>query len=82
MICGHCSKEQPFSVDKPCSGCSMALTKSRTAHWEGGKGCRDRVKMSRNDPQKFSGQSKTTSKKAQEKAKPKEKKNKLRHSSN
>ncbi|KAK3096608.1 hypothetical protein FSP39_001645 [Pinctada imbricata] len=82
MICGHCSKEQPFSVDKPCSGCSMALTKSRTAHWEGGKGCRDRVKMSRNDPQKFSGQSKTTSKKAQEKAKPKEKKTKLRHSSN
>lgn len=37
---------QPYS-QQPCSGCKAAVTKSRSAHWEGGKGCRDKVTMSR-----------------------------------
>ncbi|XP_064474399.1 uncharacterized protein LOC135388648 [Ornithodoros turicata] len=65
MICGHCAKEQPFSTDKPCIGCSGYMTKKVTAHWEGGRGCRDRIKMSRDDNKKYSGVGKTISKKAQ-----------------
>lgn len=37
---------QPYS-QQPCSGCKASVTKSRSAHWEGGKGCRDKVSMSR-----------------------------------
>lgn len=37
---------QPYS-QQPCSGCKAAVTKSRSAHWEGGKGCRDKLTMSR-----------------------------------
>ena len=37
---------QPYS-QQPCSGCKAAMTKARSAHWEGGKGCRDKVAMSR-----------------------------------
>ena len=37
---------QPYS-QQPCSGCKAAVTKSRSAHWEGGKGCRDKISMSR-----------------------------------
>lgn len=65
MLCGFCAKEQPYSADKPCVRCGSATTKGRTQHWEGGTGCRNKVKMSRNDKQKYSGVSKTVSKKAQ-----------------
>uniref|UniRef100_L7LYQ2 Nucleoporin NUP42 n=1 Tax=Rhipicephalus pulchellus TaxID=72859 RepID=L7LYQ2_RHIPC len=67
MICGHCCKEQPFAAEKPCTGCANFMTKKPTAHWEGGRGCRDRIRMSRDDNKKFSGTGKTISKKAQEK---------------
>lgn len=67
MICGHCCKEQPFAAEKPCTGCANFMTKKPTAHWEGGRGCRDRIRMSRDDNKKFSGTGKTISRKAQEK---------------
>ncbi|XP_077514158.1 uncharacterized protein LOC144125010 [Amblyomma americanum] len=67
MICGHCCKEQPFAAEKPCIGCASFMTKKPTAHWEGGRGCRDRIRMSRDDNKKFSGASKTVSRKAQDK---------------
>lgn len=67
MICGHCCKEQPFAAEKPCTGCANFMTKKPTAHWEGGRGCRDKIHMSRDDNKKFSGTSKTISRKAQEK---------------
>ncbi|KAL1431090.1 hypothetical protein MTO96_014484 [Rhipicephalus appendiculatus] len=69
MICGHCCKEQPFAAEKPCTGCANFMTKKPTAHWEGGRGCRDRIRMSRDDNKKFSGTGKTISRKAQEKEK-------------
>ncbi|XP_068741541.1 uncharacterized protein [Montipora capricornis] len=67
MVCGFCSKEQPYS-QQACSGCKAAVTKSRSAHWEGGKGCRDKVVMSRNDDKKYGQTGKTTSRKAQKKS--------------
>ena len=65
MICGFCSKEQPFS-DKDCS-CGKSLTKKAVSHWEGGKGNRDTSTMNKRDKQKYSGMNKTVSKKAQKK---------------
>lgn len=67
MVCGFCSREQPYS-QQPCSGCKAAVTKSRSAHWEGGKGCRDKISMSRNDNQKYSQAGKTTSRKSQKRS--------------
>lgn len=67
MICGHCAKEQPFAAEKPCIGCGSFTTKKPTAHWEGGRGCRDSIKMSRDDNKKYSGIGKTISRKAQDK---------------
>lgn len=34
MVCGHCSKEQQFSADKPCVACGASMTKSRAVHWQ------------------------------------------------
>ncbi|PIK62183.1 hypothetical protein BSL78_00906 [Apostichopus japonicus] len=65
MLCGFCAKEQPYSVDKPCVRCGSSTTKGRTQHWEGGSGCRNKIKMSKNDKQKYAGVSKTVSRKAQ-----------------
>ncbi|XP_014670398.1 PREDICTED: uncharacterized protein LOC106811186 isoform X2 [Priapulus caudatus] len=71
MICGYCCKEQAYSRDKPCVACKGAVTKHTGIYWEGGKGCRDKVKMSRNDAQKFSDTNKTISRKQQELSKKK-----------
>ncbi|XP_035667999.1 uncharacterized protein LOC118410409 [Branchiostoma floridae] len=73
MICGFCAKEQPFSADKPCVLCGSNMKKGGGSHWEGGKGCRDQIKMSRNDAQKYQGINKTVSRKEQEKREPKKK---------
>lgn len=82
MICGFCCREQPFALEKPCMSCGQSMTKSSTSHWEGGMGCRDKIKMSKNDSQKYSSMNKTISRKATEKHQPNKKKNtKLRHSS-
>ncbi|KAK1349449.1 hypothetical protein LUQ84_001625 [Hamiltosporidium tvaerminnensis] len=49
MVCGFCSKEQ--SVKNNCE-CGMTMKKS-TAHWEGGKGTRNKVVMSKKDNKKY-----------------------------
>ncbi|XP_047453426.1 uncharacterized protein si:dkey-24l11.2 [Mugil cephalus] len=65
MICGFCAKEQPYSNGKPCISCGSMMTRgTRTSHWEGGLGCRSKVKMSRNDRQKYANSNKTVSRKA------------------
>ncbi|XP_062403445.1 uncharacterized protein si:dkey-24l11.2 [Sardina pilchardus] len=65
MICGHCAKEQPFSNGKPCVGCGGMMTRSgHSSHWEGGLGCRSKVKMNRNDRQKYASTNKTISRRA------------------
>ncbi|XP_029992572.1 uncharacterized protein LOC115421051 [Sphaeramia orbicularis] len=65
MICGYCAKEQPYSNGKPCTSCGSMMTRgARTSHWEGGLGCRNKVKMSRNDKQKYANTNKTVSRKA------------------
>ncbi|OWF40768.1 uncharacterized protein LOC110463370 [Mizuhopecten yessoensis] len=83
MICGFCCREQPFALERPCLSCGHSMTKSTTHHWEGGMGCRDKIRMGRNDSQKYANMNKTISRKAIEKKQPNKKKNiKLRHSSN
>ena len=48
MICGFCSREQAYSSSRPCVGCGCDLVGGRVgAYWEGGKGCRNKIKMSR-----------------------------------
>ncbi|KAL1920992.1 uncharacterized protein VTP21DRAFT_11627 [Calcarisporiella thermophila] len=64
MICGFCSREQPYS-QKPCASCGNEFARAGTrGFWEGGSGTRDKARMSRNDPRKHKGEFKTTSKKA------------------
>lgn len=68
MICGFCSYEQP--IKDQCMRCGKILTRQTILggrHWEGGKGCRNKTFMSKKDPHKFSGLSKTTSKKKTQK---------------
>jgi uncharacterized CHY-type Zn-finger protein len=55
MICGFCSREQNYSSSQVCSSCKADVTgkgKSNRRFWEGGKGCRDSTKLSRNDQRK------------------------------
>ncbi len=55
QICGFCAKEQLYSAENPCSNCGKLMGPSKSArHWEGGKGQRDKTKMSRKDAKKFS----------------------------
>jgi len=62
MLCGHCSREQPFS-NNPCVACGADLRKgiARTAHWEGGQGQRDRSLMAGTEKRKYAGLAKTLS---------------------
>ncbi|XP_068460104.1 uncharacterized protein si:dkey-24l11.2 [Clinocottus analis] len=65
MICGYCAKEQPYSNGKPCVSCGSMMTRgAHSSHWEGGLGCRNKVKMCRNDRQKYANTNKTISRKA------------------
>ncbi|XP_072138419.1 uncharacterized protein [Mobula birostris] len=67
MICGFCAKEQPYSNGKPCAACGAMMTKgSHSSHWEGGRGCRNQVRMSRKDKQKYSNSVKTVSRRSQQ----------------
>ncbi|ELA41452.1 uncharacterized protein VICG_01557 [Vittaforma corneae ATCC 50505] len=52
MVCGLCSKEQ--SVKQECD-CGMNLKRKHAQFWEGGKGNRDRITMSRKDSKKYKG---------------------------
>ena len=47
MICGFCSREQNYRPDD-CGICRMSVVKKTgSGFWEGGKGTRDKVRMSR-----------------------------------
>jgi len=47
MICGHCSREQNYRPED-CGICHMSLIKKvGSGFWEGGKGTRDKARMSR-----------------------------------
>jgi uncharacterized CHY-type Zn-finger protein len=61
MICGLCSREQPFSNGK-CE-CGAQFTVSFSAHWNGGGGCRDLARLSKKDARKHQGAHKTSSNK-------------------
>ncbi|KAK8240995.1 hypothetical protein IWZ00DRAFT_52971 [Phyllosticta capitalensis] len=54
MICGYCSREQNFRPED-CGTChAILIGRKGSGFWEGGKGTRDPIKMSRKDPRKFS----------------------------
>lgn len=55
MICGWCSREQPFKPEEcAMQGCKRGITgKTGSGFWEGGKGTRDPSRMSRKDPRKY-----------------------------
>ena len=47
MICGYCSREQNYRPED-CGICHSSLIKKvGSGFWEGGKGTRDKTKMSR-----------------------------------
>ncbi|KAI1129721.1 hypothetical protein F5Y10DRAFT_237840 [Nemania abortiva] len=53
MICGWCSREQNYAVEA-CAFCGRSVIGKRgKGFWEGGKGTRDKTKMSRKDKRKF-----------------------------
>ena len=66
MICGHCSREQPFA-QSPCVACGGRLARGQgpaSRFWEGGEGERRRVLLHRNDSHKYAGLAKTQSRKS------------------
>lgn len=53
MICGWCSREGVYKPEE-CGVCGKAVVgRKGRGFWEGGKGTRDRTRMSRKDPRKF-----------------------------
>ena len=53
---GLCSREQPYRPED-CSIChASVIAQKGSGFWEGGKGTRDKTKMSRKDPRKFKRQ--------------------------
>ncbi|KAI0875803.1 hypothetical protein GGS24DRAFT_272948 [Hypoxylon argillaceum] len=53
MICGWCSREQNYAVEA-CTFCGRSVIGKRgKGFWEGGKGTRDKTRMSRKDKRKF-----------------------------
>ncbi|PYH34322.1 uncharacterized protein BO87DRAFT_359160 [Aspergillus neoniger CBS 115656] len=60
MICGFCSREQIYRPEN-CGICRAVLIgKAGSGFWEGGKGTRNRVLMSRKDPRKYKRRGGTT----------------------
>ncbi|KAI5184360.1 hypothetical protein NEHOM01_0105 [Nematocida homosporus] len=53
MICGICRTEAPVAPTCPNPNCRAKLTGSHSAHWEGGKGSRDKATMSKKDRKKY-----------------------------
>lgn len=41
------SISQTYASEKPCIVCHQFLTKKSSSYWEGGRGCRDKIRMSR-----------------------------------
>jgi len=62
MICGLCSREQPFS-SKSCVCGNEMVKRYGSGFWEGGTGVRDKFKMNKKDPRKRKGEFKTVSNK-------------------
>jgi hypothetical protein len=63
FICGFCSREQSISV-KECPECgkdTSAAGRKKTAFWEGGKGVRNQIFMSRKDSKKYKDYSRNSS---------------------
>jgi uncharacterized CHY-type Zn-finger protein len=59
MICGFCSREQVYRPEN-CGICRAVLVgKAGSGFWEGGKGTRNKVLMSRKDPRKYKRQGAT-----------------------
>ncbi|KAI1387475.1 uncharacterized protein F4822DRAFT_283804 [Hypoxylon trugodes] len=53
MICGWCSREQNYAVEA-CAFCGRSVIgKKGRGFWEGGKGTRDKAKMSHKDKRKY-----------------------------
>ncbi|KAI2628790.1 hypothetical protein GGR54DRAFT_588787 [Hypoxylon sp. NC1633] len=53
MICGWCSREQNYAVEA-CAFCGRSVIGGKgRGFWEGGKGTRDKTRMSRKDKRKF-----------------------------
>ncbi|OTB09533.1 hypothetical protein M426DRAFT_316078 [Hypoxylon sp. CI-4A] len=53
MICGWCSREQNYAPEA-CAFCGRSVIgKKGRGFWEGGKGTRDRARMSRKEKRKF-----------------------------
>ncbi|MCJ1443242.1 MAG: hypothetical protein MMC23_003740 [Stictis urceolatum] len=53
MICGFCSREQRFRAEE-CGVCHAAVVgRKGGGFWEGGKGTRDKARMSRKDKRKY-----------------------------
>ncbi|KAL8715934.1 MAG: hypothetical protein Q9220_000601 [cf. Caloplaca sp. 1 TL-2023] len=53
MICGFCSREQNYRPED-CGLCrAVVVGKRGSGFWEGGKGTRDKARMSRKDPRKY-----------------------------
>ncbi|RVD86446.1 uncharacterized protein DFL_004721 [Arthrobotrys flagrans] len=52
MICGACSREQNYRPDD-CAFCGHSFVSKNSGFWEGGKGTRDKTRMSRKDPRKY-----------------------------
>ncbi|RKP33796.1 CHY zinc finger-domain-containing protein, partial [Dimargaris cristalligena] len=66
VMCGLCSEEQPYRGDvEICRSCGGTFAKGSDGrpYWEGGKGMRDKSKMSRKDAHKYRGLNKTVAKK-------------------
>jgi len=72
QICGFCASEQPYSKDKPCVKCGKLIASEKhSAHWEGGKGQRNRMLMSNKDNKKFKGSKLKTASNKQNRVGPK-----------
>ncbi|KAI4203407.1 MAG: hypothetical protein LQ350_001928 [Teloschistes chrysophthalmus] len=53
MLCGWCSREQNYRPED-CAVCKASVVgKKGSGFWEGGKGTRDKNRMSRKDPRKY-----------------------------
>ncbi|KAJ3228312.1 hypothetical protein HK099_004305 [Clydaea vesicula] len=65
VVCGFCSREQKFDAKNSICICGkdMSMSSAGKSFWEGGKGNRNKSKMSKNDSKKYTGLSKTVSKK-------------------
>ncbi|KAL4922287.1 hypothetical protein BDW62DRAFT_50814 [Aspergillus aurantiobrunneus] len=60
MICGFCSREQIYRPED-CGICrSYLVGKAGSGFWEGGRGTRSKVLMSRKDPRKYKRRGGTT----------------------